>query len=110
MVLKNRIQQLRKEHAMSRTELADKVDVHVNIIGRYERGEAKPSLDIIIKLAKAFDVSIDYLVGIKSQEVDSEVMEQILTIQRLPAEEQKHILFTLGALLRDAKTRLAYSI
>jgi transcriptional regulator with XRE-family HTH domain len=109
MVLKDRLQQLRKEKDISRNELADKIGVHVNIVGRYERGEAKPSLDIVIKLAQTLDVSIDYLVGIKSDEVDNKVLEQVLTIQRLPEEEQKYIRFTLGALLRDAKSRLAYA-
>jgi transcriptional regulator with XRE-family HTH domain len=109
MVLKDRLQQLRKEKDISRNELADKIGVHVNIVGRYERGEAKPSLDIVIKLAQTLGVSIDYLVGIKSDEVDSNVLEQVLTIQRLPEEEQKYIKFTLGALLRDAKSRLAYA-
>jgi transcriptional regulator with XRE-family HTH domain len=109
MVLKDRLQQLRKEKDISRNELADKIGVHVNIVGRYERGEAKPSLDIVIKLAQTLGVSIDYLVGIKSDEVDNNVLEQVLTIQRLPEEDQKYIRFTLGALLRDAKSRLAYA-
>jgi len=109
MVLKDRLQQLRKEKDISRNELADKIGVHVNIVGRYERGEAKPSLDIVIKLAQTLGVSIDYLVGVKADEVDNNVLEQVLTIQRLPEEEQKYIKFTLGALLRDAKSRLAYA-
>lgn len=32
-----------------------------------------------------------------------------LTIQRLPEKDRDHILFTLDAMLRDAKARAAYS-
>ena len=33
------------------------------MIGKYERGEAVPSIDAAKKIADAFEVSMDYLVG-----------------------------------------------
>ena len=32
-------------------------------IGRYERGEIKPSIEIAMKIAEALEFSLDYLVG-----------------------------------------------
>jgi len=33
------------------------------MIGKYERGEAVPSIEAAKKIADAFEVSLDYLVG-----------------------------------------------
>ena len=108
MVIKERIAHLRKVKNMSREELATAVDVHLNIIGRYERGETKPSLEAAIKLAAIFGVSLDYLVGTTNKDLNKDFVNQILEIQNLPEAEQKQILFTLGALVRDAKARQTY--
>jgi hypothetical protein len=42
-------------------------------------------------------------------EVDKALLDKILVIQKLPEKDREHILSTLDALLRDAKTRLANS-
>jgi len=38
-----------------------------------------------------------------------EVLKRVLEIQKLSGDDKEHILFTLDALLRDAKTRMAYA-
>lgn len=48
---------------MSQDELAIKLDVHRAVIGRYERDEVKPSIEIAAAIAEALEVSLDYLVG-----------------------------------------------
>ena len=107
--IKDRITELRKRQNISREELAEKIGVHINVIGRYERGETKPSLKIAIKLAATLSVSIDFLVGVINEEVNTDLLNQILVVQSLPEEEQRHIKFTLSALIRDAKSRENYS-
>lgn len=104
----DRLTALRKLKELSQAELAEKIGVHTNIIGRYERGLAKPSMELASKLSEVLGVSLDYLVGKVEQELDKEVVEQVLVLQRLPEKEREHILFTLNALIRDARTRLAY--
>ena len=109
MRFEERLTALRKQHRLSQDALASKIGVHQNVIGRYERGEAKPTIEVAIKMAEALDVSIDYLVGREDVQIDKAVLEQLNTIQRLPEDERERILFTLEALLRDAKTRAAYA-
>jgi hypothetical protein len=41
--------------------------------------------------------------------VDDTISKRIMTIQKLPDNDREHILFTLDAMIRDAKARLAYS-
>lgn len=104
-----RLSQLRKFKKLSQEELAKKVGVHTNVMGRYERGEAKPSIDIAIKLSEVLEVSLDYLAGKAELQLDKDIVNKVLTIQKLPENDREHILFTLEAMLRDAKARAAYS-
>lgn len=67
---KNRIAQLRiAKGIMSRAELAREikrafdVDMTPITIARFEKGDARPRLDLAYALARYFDVSIEYLMG-----------------------------------------------
>ena len=57
------ITMLRKEKDWSQSVLATKSGVSREMIGKYERGEAVPSIEAAKKVADAFEVSLDYLVG-----------------------------------------------
>ena len=109
MTFGTRILELRKAQKLSQTELGKKVGVHKNVLGKYERDEVKPSIDVAMKIADFFDVSLDYLTGKVSQEVDPDIVQRVTTIQSLPEEDRNHILFAIAAMLRDAKTRFAYA-
>ncbi|KAA1246525.1 helix-turn-helix domain-containing protein [Aquimarina sp. RZ0] len=109
MKFAERLQELRKKNKFSQEELAKQVDIHVNVLGRYERGDSNPSIEVATKLADALTVSLDYLVGKTELLVDESITNKILTIQKLPEKDREHILFALDAMIRDAKARLAYS-
>ena len=59
----NRIKSLREEYGMTQQELADKIDGAKSTIAMYEKGDRKPSMEVLIKLSEIFDCSIDYLLG-----------------------------------------------
>lgn len=109
MSFEKRLTELRKEKKISQEELSKKIGVHQNVIGRYERGEAKPSIEIASAIADTFNVTLDYLVGKTEVMFDDDTANRILTIQKLPEQDKEHILFALDAMIRDAKARLAYS-
>ena len=54
----SRIQELRKKNNLTQSELAEKIGLSTNFIGRVERGERNTSVDKIFKLAKAFNISL----------------------------------------------------
>ena len=108
MSFSKRLSELRKSQNLSQSELAKQVGIHGNVMGRYERDEAKPSIDIATKLADALEVSLDYLAGKVDLQIDKAILEKILSIQKLPEQDREHIIFTLDAMLRDAKARAAY--
>lgn len=61
MALGERIRQLRKEAGWSQAALGEKVGTDSQRISRYETGRITPSLDAIVRIAEAFNTSIDYL-------------------------------------------------
>lgn len=58
-----RIKDLRTEHNITQKELADYLGVTAKAISFYELGQRELSYQHLYKLAKKFDVSIDYLLG-----------------------------------------------
>lgn len=59
----NRIKQLREENNWTQLELSQKMDCAMSSIAMYEKGDRKPSMEVLIKLSEIFDCSIDYLLG-----------------------------------------------
>ncbi|WP_222706905.1 helix-turn-helix transcriptional regulator [Massilia arenae] len=61
MTLHNRIAVFRAERGISRRELAEAVGVNNQTIGYLERGDYKPSLELAMKIAMHFGVSVEML-------------------------------------------------
>lgn len=59
-----RIMLLRKKHALKQSELADKVEAGLAQIGRIERGEANFSINLLIKMAETFGMTVSELVNV----------------------------------------------
>jgi DNA-binding XRE family transcriptional regulator len=55
----NRIEEHRTTLGISRTELAEAVDVHYQTIGYIERGEYSPSLVLALRIAKTLGQSVE---------------------------------------------------
>lgn len=105
----DRIAQIRKENGLSREELGKKVGTSAAIIGRYERNDMKPSIEIATKVAQALNVSLDYLVGNSSLIAkDKNIMERIEGIANMPNSQKTELFNVIDAYLRDFKTRQAY--
>ena len=68
----NRIKLLREELNMTQQELADKLDGAKSTVAMYEKGDRKPSMEVLLKLSEIFDCSIDYILG-KSDNRNSDV-------------------------------------
>ncbi len=58
-----RLRELREQRGISRKVLSELCGLPTDAVRRYEREEARPTMDALIKLADYFDVSLDYLTG-----------------------------------------------
>ena len=104
-----RLLDARKRKGVSQEDLAKDLGTKGPVIGRYERDEMKPSIEVAAKMAELLDVSLDFLVGKTDVLLDSKILNRITEIQKLSVEEQKTVFSFLDAFLRDTKTRKAYS-
>lgn len=106
-----RLRDCRKEKGLSQNEVAKILNTNHSVIGKYERDDVKPSIDVAKKLADLLNTTVAYLVGeTQDNELlkDTDMLKRLKDINDLPEQDKKAILYNLDALLRDAKTRLAY--
>lgn len=59
----NILKKIRQDNNLTQEELAKKIDTSRSNIANYENNKNMPSIDILDKLSKIFNVSIDYLLG-----------------------------------------------
>ena len=112
MAIGDNIQMLRKQHGWSQQQLAKKIGTSGPIVGRYERGEMTPSVEVAKKLADTFDVTLDFLVddtGKTAEIKDKAMLQRIVEIEALEQEDKKTIVQVIDSLLRDAKAKKAYA-
>ncbi len=62
--LGERIRTLREERRYQQKEIAERLGVLPQAFSNYENGKREPDLLTVLKLAKLFDVSVDYLLGL----------------------------------------------
>lgn len=55
---------LRLSHGLTQVQMANKLNVSPSAIGMYEQGRRKPDSDMLKKICKAFNVSMDYLLDV----------------------------------------------
>ena len=58
-----RISELRRGKGLSQEELADQAGVHRTYVGMLERQRANPSLQVLVSLADALDVTVEVLMA-----------------------------------------------
>jgi len=108
MSLGQNITLLRKKLKLSQNELGKRVGTSGDIIGRYERDEVNPSIEVAAKIADVLEVSIDYLMGKIVFELDKSLISRVVQIQSLPDKDKEHILYTLDNLLASVKAKEAF--
>ena len=104
------IAELRKAQGWSQADLARRTGISQVMVGKYERGDALPSIEVAKKMADAFGVSLDYLVGEgQNATFDKKTMQRIQDIQTLDPSTQNVLFDLIDTYLRDAKARQAYA-
>lgn len=112
MLMGDKIQRLRKDRGWSQKYLAEMIGTSGPIIGRYERGEMTPSVEVAKKMANSFKVTLDYLVDdldTIADIKDKAMLQRLTDIEKLDQEDKQTIVHVIDSLLRDAKAKKAYS-
>lgn len=92
-MMSEKIRQLRRNFNLSQVDLAAKLGVTKQCVSNWENDNILPSIDMLVKLAKFFNVSTDYLLGLSSSNV--------IDVSGLSDTEIAHIKF----IVNDFKNR-----
>ena len=106
MSLGTRIRELRLQKRLKQAELGAIVGLTYVQIGRYEISKAKPSADMLSKLAKALDTTADYLVNddvndptVTAQLTDRELLKQFKEVEQFSAEDKQVVKIFIDAFI-----------
>lgn len=82
-MLGHRIYEQRTLHGWSQIQLASRLNITKQTVSNWENGNIQPSIEMLIRLARLFQVSTDYLLGL------DELTQ--LNVDGLPAEFIVHL-------------------
>jgi transcriptional regulator with XRE-family HTH domain len=106
--LGQRISRLRKERGYSQTELAEKIGIIQVLVSDYERDKLRHHPDMVIRFAKALDVSADELLGLEKPKhangflKNRRLLRRLQQIDHLPKRDQQALLRMIDNTLRSA--------
>lgn len=105
MVLKNvgnRIRDERLRARLTQWQLAEKAGCNESYIGQIERGAKNPSLEIIVNIANALNITVDYLLSdnIKTDQINGLFDEAIAVLKNRNPEDIR-ILINVNRLILD---------
>ena len=83
--------QLRKQQGVSQINPAGKLGIHKNALGRYERNEVLPSIEIEQKITNILNISLDYLTGEIDVEMDKITRKRILEVSKFSKQDREHV-------------------
>lgn len=107
-----KLRECRQDKQLSQSELARRLQIHHSIIGKYERDEVKPTIDVVKNIASVLGTTVGYLLGEVEEEnllKDPTMLRRLADIERLPQEARNHVLALMDAFLRDAQAKKAYA-
>ena len=96
-MLSKRINELRTARGWSQVELAHRLQISKQTVSNWENDNIQPSVDMLLRLARVFCVSTDYLLGLEDtprldvgglpQEVVAHLGQLIADYRRILSEE-----------------------
>jgi transcriptional regulator with XRE-family HTH domain len=97
-----KLRECREAKDLSQQDLAKLIGSVHTVIGRYERDEMKPSIDVVKKLAEVLDTTVGYLLG-EAKETqllkDPIMLKRFNEINDLPEKDKECVYTRLDAFL-----------
>jgi len=96
------VKELRRIKGWSQQDLSEKADLALNTISRFEIHQREANLKTLVKMANAFDVDVNYLLGYESEELG----QQELLINNLIRDftyKDKELLISIITAIRNHK-------
>ncbi len=102
-----RLIRLRRDRDWSQGQLAQKAKIDTQRVSKYERGLTNPPLEILVQIAHALNVSLDYLLTGKTNGAEklknAKLIERIEELEKLPGEYQETLISVLDSFIKRYK-------
>ena len=103
-----KLKQLRINRGWSQGQLAKKIGIEHNRISRYENGALWPTLELLVRIANVYEVSLDYLIrdvkGVPLSRVGNpELLKKVEEVEQLSQNEQNAVIDFLDAYVKRSK-------
>lgn len=90
----NILLELRTKNGYTQSDVAEKIGISNVSYFRYENDKREPSATIIAKLAKIYNVSTDYIIGVEKDK-DNDTKDLINIIETVSRSQATRTLFSL---------------
>lgn len=94
-----RLRELRLKNNYTQKQIAERLGVAISAVSSYESGVRYPTYDSLIKIARIFRVSTDYLLGL-------EPMQNEVDLSGLSDEEKKVVASMIKVLRKNKRITL----
>lgn len=99
---------LRKERKMTQQELAKLLNTSISVVGRYERDEMTPSIDVAKNIAGLLDTTVGYLLGEADKAdlfKDPAMLQRLSELEKMEDNDKSHILHVLDGFIKSVKLK-----
>lgn len=106
------LREFRESKNITREQLARKVNISTTAFYYYEKDQKIPSIDVLRKIAKALNVSTDYLLGLTDipksfdNEIPDFVKERLSKLETLESKNLKQQLLDISEKLKQIAEEL----
>lgn len=101
-----KLRECREAKDLSQAEFARQLGVHHSIIGKYERDEVKPTVDVIKKIAQVLGTTAGFLLGETNEQnvlKDPVMFKRMADIESLPNKDKECLLLTVDNFIKATK-------
>lgn len=97
---------LRKQKGLTQEQLASDLGITQTLISKYETGRLQISAEMIVRFAKALNVSSDTILGIQDDDSDGyspslKIMRRLREIENMAPSDQKALLKTIDKYIQS---------
>lgn len=108
--IRSKISTFRKEKNWPQGDLAQQIEASREIIGKYEGNENLPYIEMTLKMAKAFGVTVDYLLGEREYSShDKDTVDRLKSIQKMDANTKGVLFNVIDTYIQNFKTKQAFA-
>ncbi len=112
MTFGEKLRQLRKRKKLTQEQMAELIEVHESHVGRYEKDLSSPTAQVLIRIAKLFNVSTDYLLfddrndpSTSLKISDNELFAQFQEVDKMDEEKRELIKRIISMAINEDKIK-----